>query len=98
MLTIEHIRHARLKQLADLLGTYSQIVLGWERGARISQKFLDRALKLGIPQDVFLAGLKARHEDFLKNAQFQQEIDEFLMAYQQDADNQVDIFLTEVAS
>jgi len=78
MSTSDHIRLAKVTQLAELLGTSASVVSVWTHGGRFAERHLDVAVALGIPKQVLVAGIEARRQDAQLARECQGELNQFL--------------------
>jgi hypothetical protein len=79
MLTPEHIRFAKTKQLASLLGVPISAISNWVYLRRqFNEASLDKAVSKGIPKEILVAGFEARRRDLQSVIHLQHEVDIFL--------------------
>jgi hypothetical protein len=80
MITVEHIRFAKVSQLASLLGIASPNASAILAGRGLSEKTLERASKKGINADVLLKGIALKRHDLIITKKLQAELQDVLGA------------------
>lgn len=84
-ITIDHIRYATGRQLAELIGTTEDRISQWtSQKVNISETMLNRALTRGVPKAVLIDGMDARRADLDLAREYQAEVESYLFEIAQE--------------